>query len=425
MDETTLKAGVAMADAPEVWLAGHAPLLVMLMFLAGLVAGLLWRRRRLLAQAAAAARLAQAASERRRAAAQVQAAVAAPVVVEPAREEPPVPVGPVPLPADFSRLPDRLPWVGRSAALARLDEWLADEQVAMVTLVAADGVGKTRLLRHWADRCGTERGLPCLYWSFAGGDAGQSGAAVRGFFEQVAVFFGPADGAATDGEALVERLWDGLRERPCLVLLDGLEPLAVAGADGESRGADPDLQALLRWLDGAAARPAVWQDRLVVCTARPAVGGPTGAQTGPGRVLALDNLKENEATQLLHELGVRGKFADFRPVVKALRGHALLLTLLGRLWSCYYQGSMANRERLALLWQPGTVEEQVERLLVHYETVIWPGDATWMALLRLSGMVAAPVALDDLQDRLRQVGLLLEDGTLHPLVQAGCARRLH
>ncbi|MBF0460452.1 MAG: hypothetical protein HQL87_03570 [Magnetococcales bacterium] len=330
---------------------------------------LLRRRDRLLAQAALAARLAQETRERRRAQAQ-QPPVVPPVPVVAAVELPPIQ-------ADPSRLPDQEPWVGRQQPLALLDAALDDPQVAVVCLVAADGVGKTRLVQHWVERCGLE-----------------------------AKWLTESSGLATCAAEAVQHA------SPVVVVVDGME---TGAADDTTLVDDPGLSLFARQLAAQlAGTPAGdWQQRLILCCTRQPLPELAPLQGGWCRELVLTPLKENEATQLLHELGVRGKFADFRPVVKAMRGHALTLTLLGRLISRYYQGSMANRERLSTVLAPGAVEVQVDGLLTHYENVIWSDRPLHPLLLRLLSLFDRPVAEATLQQWCREIPMA------HPLIGPG------
>ncbi len=460
-----VRPGMGWADAPlpeaelswmamvqaVVSLVNDRPLpFLVIVLLMGLLIGLMRRRRRLLAEAEEAARLAREGSGRRRAVAQPVAV--APPPPRPVAEEAAVPVAPLPpspLPADSSRLPDREPWVGRQKPLALLDGWLADPQVVVVSLMAAAGVGKTRLLQHWADRCGAAGGIKTFYWSFAGeGDSGR-------FFDQALPFFGQTVDPLATGEERAAQLVRGLHNQSFLLLLDGVEGLQLP-QEGEGGGhfADPGLQTLVRLLGCRGADSVPVERGLVLLASRQTMADLVPLRDGPGRELVLDNLKENEATQLLHEWGIRGKFADFRPVVKQMHGHALLLTLLGRLITRYYGGSMANKERLAALWVPGPVEAHLERLLTHYERVIWPGESPYALMLRLLGLFERPVAgavlqtvcpeipmahgligrdaawLEALLTELQQAGLaqVVADGgqpawQLHPLVRVYYARR--
>ncbi|MEO5354316.1 MAG: hypothetical protein H7835_14030 [Magnetococcus sp. XQGC-1] len=389
------------------WLEEQWLLWAVILLLLCAVYGLLRRRRRLLARAEELS-----VGSRRR---------AQPVVVVPVAE---VESTPLPIQVDDSRLPDQEPWVGRQKQFSLLDGWLADPEVGVVALLAPDGGGKSRLLRRWADGVGAEKSF---FWSFQeNGGHGPAGGCDL-FFTQVSAAFAGETGG----------LLACLSRQPALLLLDGVELLSPAA-----------ISRLRQGMVDEAGRAGGWANRLLVYTSREEGGESEG---GSQRLLSLEPLKENEATQLLHELGVRGKFADFRPVVKAMRGHPLLLTLVGRLVARCYQGSMGNRERLASILAPESTEGQLEQLLIHYETLLWSEPQLHILFMRLLGLFDRPVDKAELARLCQEIPLaqpllgmeegvhaamvtdlqragLLEVSTrgfwrLHPLVQAHYGRR--
>jgi hypothetical protein len=337
--------------------------LVALAALLLLVLIFLWhRRRRLLAEEQQIARQAQEMSGRRRA---VPAPASTPTP-EPAAEhvpalpEPTIPP-PAPRVADGSRLPDGLPCVGRQKALSQLQHWLADPQVAVVQVQAPAGGGKSRLLHYWSAQVTAAHAL-----------------AVR---------------HCQPNESQPELL-AALAQQPAVFLMDEANEVIPSPPEGGD-----------------------WQHRLLVLSV-----SQTREVAVP--ILTLEPFKENEATQLLHELGVRGKFADFRPLVKGLRGHPLLLVLFARMISVYYQGNMANVAQLAPLWEAAPPEQQLQRLLTHYANAIWPAPAPHWPLLQalaqqeavsLSG-AESPVSPEHIE--LQQAGWLSPHASaVHPWVK--------
>ncbi|MBF0183739.1 MAG: hypothetical protein HQM06_05020 [Magnetococcales bacterium] len=362
--------------------------ILIILLVALLVVGvLLWqRRKRLLAAEQMAARLAETSGSRRRAAQLLEETdpvePAAPMSEESAAPAAVTPAQPIQITADYSRLPPQLPWVGRQKIFAQLDQWLADPQIALVHLTAPPGGGKSRLLQVWSEKAAAERSLP-----------------IRHAHNQ------------ENSAALLQTL----AQQPQIIVLD--EPL------------ESSLTTLTA---------GVWNDRLLVVA--------TEAKSElPGEIptLALDPLKENEAMQLLHELGVRGKFADFRPLLKGLAGHPLLLTLFGRLISVYYQGNIANFKGQMPALQPLAAGQQLQHLLKHYAESIRPAPFPHYPLLRelatghydgqenalrrhcvQIALLSVAQAADadywsELMEELRQTGWLMQDDRrLHPLLKA-------
>ncbi|MBF0097453.1 MAG: hypothetical protein HQM04_08045 [Magnetococcales bacterium] len=271
--------------------------------------------------------------------------------------EPTVPP-PAPRQADGSRLPNSLPWVGRQKALSQLALWLADPQVAVVRLLAPAGGGKSRLLQHWGEQMTTTHALTVRH--------------------------------CQQSESLSELL-STLAQQPAVFLMDEADGMIATQAEGGD-----------------------WQNRLLVLSV-----SQTKEDAVP--VLTLEPFRENEAMQLLHELGVRGKFADLRPLVKGLRGHPLLLTLFARMISVYYQGNLANSAQLAPLWEAAPPEQQLQRLLQHYASAIWPAPAShWPLLQTLARQEAGavPDAESPESVELQQAGWLQpHSSALHPWVR--------
>ncbi|MBF0161380.1 MAG: hypothetical protein HQL88_03740 [Magnetococcales bacterium] len=422
-------------ETPPDWLAyleslaaEHTGALLGVMVLLGLLFALRRRRAHLLARAAAAAQ-----SSGRRRAQQTAVAVTTPPAeaVEVAAVEPPRPT-PSPLPADLPPLliEEEL-CLGRQKTMALLDGYLADPQVAVVCLLAPAGVGKSCLLRHWRKA----RGGHDFFWSFSERAGQPHGTGSGHFFRQALAFFSPEEPLPANPEAraqsLLRALLGGSRERTAatagLMLLDGVEALHW-GQEGMGGGcfADPGMHALARLLGNVAGDCS---HRLLVLASQRPIVELAPLRGGVYRELPLENLKENEATQLLHELGVRGKFADFRPVVKGVRGHTLSITLLGRLIARYYQGSMANKDALSPLWATGAgVETALERLLEHYDKQIWPQEGLQHAFLRLLALLQRPMeeaavgALCQAVPSLRAAGVEVLAALRNELQQAGLLR---
>ncbi len=398
--------GLALQRAIEPFVAEHTALLLGVVLVLAVLLGLLRRRHRLLARMAESARLAQQ-SGRRRSTAQAVATSSTPTPTPfPAALAESSPVGPYVMrlvQGDDSRLPETPPWVGRQNALVMLDAAWAEPQVVVAAVVGADGMGKSRLMHHWADRCGAKAALRRFFWSFSVPTESRLGSEL--FFRRALAFFAPeGEAVAAQPAEWPAQLCSFLTMQPALLLLDGVEWLQSAG-EGGGYCRDPDLQKFFRLLaDGLPA----WPHGLVLLTARQSVIELAGVEGGLYRCCALDPLKENEAMQLLHGFGIRGRFADFRPLVKGMQAHPLLLTLLGRLISRYYQGSMTHQARFAELLQPAAIEQVLERLLSHYELVIWSGDPAYALVLRLLGLCDQPVTRAVLEGICREVAL-------HPL----------
>ncbi|MEO8257272.1 MAG: helix-turn-helix domain-containing protein [Acidobacteriota bacterium] len=113
------------------------------------------------------------------------------------------------------------PLIGREADLTRLDQWVADPAVRLLTLVGPGGVGKTRLAVALAHRLAADATGRVLFVPLSAvSDPGLVGAAV-------AEVFGLDDATTRD---LPARVQAACRETPTWLVLDNFEQVAPAAS---------------------------------------------------------------------------------------------------------------------------------------------------------------------------------------------------
>ncbi len=368
---------------------------------------------------------------------------------------------------ELSCLPASLvPLVGRRPLLRQLDRHLADPEVAVVTCVAAAGMGKTALVEGWLNEIQPRFGGAhrVFAWSFQSASIAHARSATSGpgssglFFARALRFFGHEGHLPGSEEKRAVRLSQLLHAHPSLLILDGVEGLqypeelpADPLADSFS---DPGLYHLLRRL----CHPPSTQRHvgsLVVLTSRRGVHGPGEDSTesqpvageDPCRQLRLDPLTEREGVQLLKALGVDQPYANRLPqMVRGMQGHPLSLLLLGGLLTQQRAEWQPTPEEVEQWLVPGALGEPLQRLLSHYDQTIWPKESPHGLFLRLFGLFDRPMREEEWQavrsgatlaqplqalnlvenatlvDDLEQAGFLLPYATpcgwqLHPLVR--------
>jgi len=346
----------------------------------------------------------------------------------------PTPIDAVKPSVDITHLPKGADhFLGRVEELAWLDAAWKDPQARIVELIAPGGTGKTALVKRWLDRLGQDRwrGAQRVYgWSFYSQGTG-------------------ADRQASDDHFLGEALaWFGVRYEPslspwdkglqlakavaatrALLVLDGVEPLQYPPGPlaGELRAAG--LKALLTQLAsfGQSGRCLITsRERLTdldeyARSAEHSVGGVLWRDLG--------NLTEEDGAHLLHKLGVRQAGAaaierddaELKAASRAVRGHALTLSLLGRYLALGFGGDIRRRDQVN--FREADAETQnghAFRLMAAYET--WfkrEGEkgARELAALRASPPIPGLTeSLMDLSDRQWRITLKrLEDcGLIYP-----------
>jgi tetratricopeptide (TPR) repeat protein len=273
-------------------------------------------------------------------------------------------------------------FVARKAELAHLDAAWADPRTSLVVLVAAGGVGKSSLVNHWLDRLrddgwrGAER---VLGWSFYSQGTDATGASGDAFADYALRWLGytgePIKSPWEKGQELARRV----REARTLLVLDGLEPLQHPPGVQTGRLKDPAIQALLRELQADNPGLCVVTTRIEVAD----VAGRAGVVS-----IDLDTLPKEAGAELLGQLGVKGKPADFEAAAAEMGGHALALTLLGTYLRDVCDGDVRRRGEVPLLDEESGPGAHARWVMRSYEA--WLGDGPERQVLRVVGLFDRP-----------------------------------
>lgn len=229
---------------------------------------------------------------------------------------------------DISHLPTLQPhFVGREEELKLLDQCWQNPQANLLEFIAPGGTGKTTLVTWWLlHRLPNLEEQPEAIFAFSfysqgTGDHRQSSS--DPFFSRANDFLG-VQNPPTDPRERARALVEAIRARKAILVLDGIEPLQYPPGPLEGQLKDPALRYLLKEL--AAAQPG-----LCICTTRVPMSELAGISTPQHHARPLENLDESAGVDLLRQIGVRGPERDLRDAVKAYKGHALALRLLGNL----------------------------------------------------------------------------------------------
>ena len=234
---------------------------------------------------------------------------------------------------DFSRLPQSsAKLVGRQKELEALDRFWADPQVAVASLVAGGGVGKSALVRTWLENLEQQgfNSISRLFgWSFYSQGSHETQTSSGQFFNAALTFFGHRGALPKMEEAKASLLAELLQSQPSILIVDGVEPLQYPLDIQKGHFSDTGLFRLMRLL----ARQGLGKygkNGLVLITSRQPIQEFDKYKDTLYRETRLDTLKEEDGAQLLQELGViHGSEIELRKTSRQMHGHALALVLLG------------------------------------------------------------------------------------------------
>jgi tetratricopeptide (TPR) repeat protein len=261
----------------------------------------------------------------------------------------------LPAPPVFYAAPDyigRTNFIGRQAQLQLLNAWAqASDPTSVLLFEAIGGTGKSMLTWEWTTKHATNvRGdwAGRFWYSFY-----EKGAVMRGFCQHALAYMTrqPLEAFANKSTAeLGDQLLVALRQKPWLLILDGLERVLVAYhrldaaelRDEELnfptdkildrdpceaiRDEDTDL---LRALAAATPSKILISSRLIPRVLLNPAGLPILGVTHP---LKLPGLDDADAEQLLHSCGVDGTSADIRYYLNTYCGnHPLVIGVLAGL----------------------------------------------------------------------------------------------
>jgi tetratricopeptide (TPR) repeat protein len=239
-------------------------------------------------------------------------------------------------------------FVGRETELSYLNQILDQDQIRVVTVVAAGGIGKTTLIANWLSQLAARgwAGFEAVFdWSFySQGSREQVAPSSDLFLTEALTFFGDETLAKSSQSAFDKgrRLSQLVEERRALLVLDGLEPLQYSPASptaGELK--DQGITALLKGLVTSS-------QSLCVITTRHRIPDLHGYRGDTVSEIPLQRLNQESGVALLRSLGVNGNDEEFVKLVDDMQGHALSLQLLGSYLHDVYDGDIRRRDQVKL-----------------------------------------------------------------------------
>jgi tetratricopeptide (TPR) repeat protein len=288
---------------------------------------------------------------------------------------------------DLSKLPSTSPLLlGRESQLQWLDQAWQSDTTHILSLVAWGGVGKTALVNYWlTHKMGPDdyRGARRVYgWSFYSQGTREVGQASGDeFLSDALEFFGDANPEKGTPRKKGVRLAGLVRERPTLLVLDGLEPLQHPPGDKQRRLRDEGVQALVKEL-------AASNNGLCVITTREKVKDIEHTVGASTKEVILRNMSTDAGVVLLKNVGVRGSDKELRHAVEDFDGHALALNLLGSYTAVVNEGDIGKRPKIQKLIPGHEHGEHARRVMGWYER--WLKGGPELDILYLMGLFDCP-----------------------------------
>jgi hypothetical protein len=283
--------------------------------------------------------------------------------------------------------------IGRKAELAQLTEAFTNPNKRLAIIVAAGGIGKSALTDEWLQQIAQENyyGKTRVFgWSFYSQGSHNTFTNSQPFFSAVLPFLGISD-IPKDEIEKARLLARCLQQQPCLLILDGLEPLQYA-ENLQSMNGELQDSALKEFI--ACFRQTAGKSFVLFSSRQPLLVELKKWQAEHYLSLDLKTLPHQDGAALLQALGVTGKAAERQAISQDLNGHALSLVLMGHLLSEHHQGDCRYANELPPLTSAhgGSDAEKDSRhalrVLDYYDSL---QDAASRCFLQLLGLFDRPM----------------------------------
>lgn len=283
--------------------------------------------------------------------------------------------------------------IGREIELAQLTDAYTDSNRRLAILVAAGGIGKSALTDEWLQQIAEHNYYGKSYifgWSFYSQGSHTTFTNSQPFFSAVLPFLGVTE-IPKDEIEKARLLARCLQQKPCLLILDGLEPLQypenLQSMNGELQ--DSALKEFIACFRRTAS------NSFVLLSSRQPLVELNKWHSEHYLSLPLETLPHDEGALLLEKLGVTGNTPERQAISKDLNGHALSLVLMGHLLSEHHQGDFHYaRELPPLTSAHGSSDAEKDsrhalRVLDYYDSL---QDETSRYFLQLLGLFDRPMS---------------------------------
>jgi WD40 repeat protein/DNA-binding SARP family transcriptional activator len=304
-------------------------------------------------------------------------------------------------------VPRQLIFVGRDAELAQMRAWGRGQQPAIIAVLGVGGAGKTALIARYVHTCAegadAAASFDCVLWASLL-NAPPLAALLRIWLRKLAA--PRAAELPDDVEELLTQLFDYLRARRCLFVLDNLDSLLQ---EGDGRGHFRPGYKEYGWLlERMADIPHTSKLILTSRELPAALARRVGSAADAVRVLALGGLSVVNGAELLASTGLDKAPAALAALIRHYSGNPLALKLVADTVRDLYGGDLAAflAQGMPVFGDIRTVlDEQATRLTELERDIL-----CWLAIKREP--VAVNMVLESLVGPLDRAALLHAVNTL-------------